>query len=859
MTLLPANADLTECDREPITRLERIQSFGFLLAMTHDWTIVRASANLERFIGIKAEAAIGHSADLLLNPKALHDIRNRMLALFLTRGTERLFGISLRDGHPPFDIAVHQSAPFYILEAEPSGSTEQSDAVSMVRGSILRLQGQASMENFHRDAARQVRAMMGFDRVMIYRFNEEGAGEVIAESVSTSAESYYGLHYPASDIPQQARALYVRNPFRIIVDVHSEAVPIISISAGANEPLDLTLSVTRAVSPIHIEYLRNMEVAASLSISIVVEGALWGLIACHHTTSRRPSFMLRTAAEFFGQMYSMTLESRLRKGVDESDSRVREATNRLVQAVVGDDALVTRAEWLQDVMQDIIECDGTVVALRGTTFASGLVPNAVHLAAILQTLNSMPPNKVLSAARLAEFVPGIDDYPDRPAGFLALPLSSTPRDYLLLFRREQIHDVHWAGNPEKPVAGSAGTRISPRKSFEAFQQTIRGKSVAFSAREISAAEAVRSALIEVSLRVAESSGDARQRVTERQETLIAELNHRLRNIFGLVRGLINQSHHDAQDIEQYVTALDGRILALARAHERVTRKHFQPVPLNGIFEEEINTYVPRQRDRVAVRGSSVLLRPTAFSSLALVVHELFTNSSKYGALSADGRVDVEIDHEDQAELVVRWRESGGPLVRPPTRRGFGSVVLERIIPYDLKGTVELKYESTGFEASFHIPGEHVLAADKSAQADAESRAEPAGEAASHPLMGLSVLLLEDNLIAALEAEDMLKDFGAKHVWTIDNIAAAKQVMAEHLPDFAMLDVNVGAEKSFALAAEIHGRGIPFLYASGYGDHLPKIRGLDKIGCIAKPYERTQLCTEIAQLLLQHPKALLLNA
>ena len=174
---------------------------------------------------------------------------------------------------------------------------------------MVRLQSQVMMPAFLRDAARQVRAITGFDRAMIYRFHEDGVGEVVAEAARSPANPFLGLHYPASDIPVQARALYLRSPFRVIADVHAQTSAILPQTVST-APLDLSLAVTRAVSPVHLEYLRNRGVGASLSISIIVEGRLWGLIACHHDTARLPSFVMRTAAELFGAMFSLTLESR---------------------------------------------------------------------------------------------------------------------------------------------------------------------------------------------------------------------------------------------------------------------------------------------------------------------------------------------------------------------------------------------------------------------------------------------------------------------------------------------------------------------------------------------------------------------
>ena len=295
-------ADLSVCDREPITQLERIQPFGFLLAMSTDWTVARASANLEAFIGLTPAAAIGARLDQLVDPSALHEIRNRMAFLYTTKSVERLYGVALVRGGAKMDVAVHFADSMFVLEGELSSDDDPLDAASRVRVMMARLASRTTFDSFHHDAARQIRAMTGFDRVMIYRFHDSGAGEVIAESRSNGTESFLGLHYPASDIPAQARALYLRNPFRVIADVDAKTVPLLPAALSAVQPLDLSFAITRAVSPVHVEYLKNMRVAASLSISIVVDGALWGLIVCHHGKARLPRFVVRTAAELFGQV-----------------------------------------------------------------------------------------------------------------------------------------------------------------------------------------------------------------------------------------------------------------------------------------------------------------------------------------------------------------------------------------------------------------------------------------------------------------------------------------------------------------------------------------------------------------------------
>jgi light-regulated signal transduction histidine kinase (bacteriophytochrome) len=229
----------------------------------------------ETFLSVSVEQALGQRFDGLISEQATHDIRNRMAMLFST-GAERLYGVRLLAGRKrAFDLCVHLSSDLLIIEGEDSQPDGRIEAASMVRAMIARLAQAATLEAFHRNAAHQVRAITGFDRVMIYRFDETAAGEVIADSTRSGVDSFLGLHFPASDIPVQARALYLRNAFRIIADVASVPTPLLPAVGGVVQPLDLSMAITRAVSPVHIEYLRNMGVGASLSISIIVDGKLW--------------------------------------------------------------------------------------------------------------------------------------------------------------------------------------------------------------------------------------------------------------------------------------------------------------------------------------------------------------------------------------------------------------------------------------------------------------------------------------------------------------------------------------------------------------------------------------------------------
>lgn len=840
--------DLTTCDREPITRLERIQAFGFLIALANDWTIVRASANLQAFLAISADDAIGTPASAILDKAALHEIRNRLAMLHPSTGSERLYDLALLGDGRLFDVAIHYAGDLLIIEGEPSGAETQMNAASLVRSMVGRLNAQVAIEAFHRDAARQVRAITGFDRVMIYRFDAEGVGEVIAESLKVGMTPLLGLHYPASDIPVQARALYLLNAFRIIPDVHAAPVDLLP-PVRAGEPLDLSLAFTRAVSPVHIEYLCNMGVGASMSISIIVAGRLWGLISCHHETARLPGFVLRSATELFGQMYSLTLENRLREATSVVEQTARDLADRMITTIAGDSARLLDVEWLQHMTGEIIASDGIAVYSRGSLTSIGVTPTSDRIIAIARFLDTGSPSRIFHTDHLVSLgLPPVDEA--EPAGLLAIPISRVPRDYILLFRRERLHQITWGGDPTKAMVAEDGAlRMSPRKSFAAFTELVKDRSLPFTDSEVRVAESIRSALIEVILRFSEQAGSERKRTTERQELLIAELNHRVRNILALIRGLINQTQSTGVDTVDYVQSLGGRVQALARAHDQITRRNWGPALLTLLFDDEVAAYVPNKQERFLVRGPSIALQPQAYSTLALVVHELVTNSCKYGALSDGGDVTVDLELNAASDLEIRWRESGGPAVIPPTRRGFGSVIIERTVPFDLQGKAEVRYPVTGFEADFVIPAVHLAS---SASLPLPPVLVPLGampqNAVDTLLAGKTVLLLEDNMIVALEAEDTLLDLGAHAVWAASTLREAEAIIAREPIDLAMLDINIGLDTSLDLAAGLSERGVPFIFASGYGDDVRLSEGQAAVPILKKPYDGEQIRRAMAAAL-----------
>ncbi len=329
-------------------------------------------------------------------------------------------------------------------------------------------------------------------------------------------------------------------------------------------------------------------------------------------------------------MFSLMLESRERRESADYENRARAAADRLMATVAQDGELLKNAPWIGEMIFDTIPAEGVGVCLDGTISLSGLAPDQAQFGEIVKALNRVSAGQVFATDSIQTLVPEAAGYADRAAGLIAIPLSRSPRDYVVLFRSEQLRSVRWAGNPEKPVElGPHGDRLTPRKSFELWSELVKGRSLPFTPSEHRVAESIRSGMLEVLVRLSEAAGEERARAHERQELLIAELNHRVRNILALIRGLVSQSRSgNTQSVGDFTATLDDRIRALARAHDQITADRWGPARLRDLIEIEAGAYLGDRRDRVMLEGPNLLIQPAAFTTVALVFHELMTMPRK---------------------------------------------------------------------------------------------------------------------------------------------------------------------------------------------------------------------------------------
>lgn len=840
MNLHQRDDALTECDREAIHHIAAIQPFGGLLAAHPDGTIAHASANCAELLGLAELPTPGTPLSAIVAAPTLALIETAFASMSGDDVPERRFGIDMTGTGALFDFAVHRSGDLSVIEFEPHARNDFADHVAMIVPVIARLEAFNDAHALCTTAARLVRQMLGYDRVMIYRFHPDESGEVVAEELAEGQEPYLGLRYPAADIPQQARELFRRNRFRMIADMDAPTVPIVPALGEHDTPLDLSMSMLRAHSKMHLSYMQNMGVGASLAIAIVRHDRLWGMISCHHREPRLPPFSLRTVAELLSQTFSLMLDRILVAQAQELRDRARELNDRLLVRLAGGLALADSLPLIAEVLGSAVPHDGLSLLVDGEYRASGAAPDEAAFRTIAPMLATTLGGGVHASTRLADQIAEAGAFADYAAGALMLPLSRASRDCLVLWRRPLDRTITWAGDPAKAKA-APGELLQPRASFAAWTETVRGHSADWTSEECEIAARLRRTLIELVLRMGEDMARERARVAEQQNLVIAELNHRVRNILGLIRALVSQSQAEALSVPGFAAILGGRIAALAAAHENLTRKNWGPASLRSLLETELAPYCGTDRARLSVLGADVLLGPEAFTVLALIVHELATNSAKYGSLSAPaGTLEVRLARTAFGDLALRWREAGGPPVRAPSRQGFGSTIIRRSIPHDLGGEADVRFRLEGLEAEFLIPRRHL------AEAESEPLLAPMPVITPTPAKTPAaprparVLLVEDSIIIALDTGENLRRLGIAEVRVESSVAGALAAIAESPPDFALIDFNLGGESSEPIAEALRAADVRFVLATGYAEGAGTFERLGASAVLRKPYGPNEL-------------------
>lgn len=823
----PLHALLAQCAREPIHRLGRTQRFGFLVAFDRARRITAASDNAQDWLGAPAATLLGQRIDTLLPRQAVDAACAHARVAAAHDAVQHLQGVAWPGRAAPVDVTVHASGDDTVIEAEPSGRPAPG-AAQAVEACTLELARLHATEDLARSAVAVVARVTGHDRVMLYRFAADGSGSVVAEHLGRRQTPYVGLRYPASDIPPQARALYLRNPTRVIADADDEGVPVLAASAT---PPDLSLAVLRSVSPVHLLYMRNMGTAASMSISLTVDGRLWGLIACHHRRPMVPPLASRSMAELLGRLYSLAFARAERHGLDADVKALllEPGVEPLVQA----DAPESLRQSSAAAVMRLLQLGGIVTRVGDEVRTWGRAPAEPRMLLDALAGPAAASAPVLAAESLAVLDPALAALTPEAAGVLALPLSAQGRDCVLLLRDEVERHVVWAGNPDKAVS-RVGETLTPRASFAAWRERVRGHCEPWTTAELDLAQVMRVRLLEVMVAQREQRAlEAARQAAEQQALLVRELNHRVRNMLGLIKGLVHQTARGASTVEDLTHRLHDRVHALSRAYTQIERAQWKPSPLERLVLDETQAFA--EPGQVRPGGDPVELQPNAYLSFALVVHELATNARKYGALSVtEGRLSVHWQVNAAGQLLIDWQESGGPAVAPPAHRGFGTRVITQALSHQLGGSAELAFEPQGLHARLSVARGFLTRSRPPPR--------PATAAPVQSRRGLphKVLVVEDDVVIALLAESLLQHLGCQHVVVTGSEADALRALQAQVFDAAVIDVDLGDHDSRNVALRLAALGVPTVVATGYSDtdRLPApLRGLRRV---FKPYDAADL-------------------
>lgn len=500
--------DISNCDREPIHIPGHIQAHGAMLVLDPARRLIlQASENCAAYFGVAAERLLGQDLGALLAPEARAELERGLRSERIEANPLHLFTGALGTG-AVFDVIAHQHQGLLFLEAEPTIAAPPPNFHRLLKHSVSRFQGAGSVREFCHMATEEVRRVSGYDRVMIYQFQEDWSGQVIAEDMAPASglAPFLDLRYPASDIPAQARALFLMNTLRLLPDARYRPSPLVPLlNPVTGRPPDLSYAFLRGASQMYTEYLTNMGVRASLTVAITHEERLWGLIACHHYAPRRVSGEVRVACEFLGRIVSMQVVDKQRHEEASYRRQIHAVHEHVVLALASHGDARAALTDAPPTIADFLSCGGAAMIEGDVCRRLGRTPSEAQVLALVAWLSASQEGEVFTTSALPRLYPAAAAFQEVASGLLAIRVSQPDNHYLLWFRPEVTQDVKWAGDPHKPVEiGPMGDRLTPRRSFALWQETVHGTALPFRPFEVDAARRLRMALGEVVFRKAEA-------------------------------------------------------------------------------------------------------------------------------------------------------------------------------------------------------------------------------------------------------------------------------------------------------------------------------------------------------------------
>ncbi|WP_159473638.1 ATP-binding protein [Dyadobacter sp. 3J3] len=662
--------NLTNCESEPIHIPGSIQPHGFLLGLRNeDQVIDFCSANCVDYINLTPEQVLGKTLEDIFQKEQ----SDRFCIYRDYNKDSQTTPFVFVYNEMQYNTSVHLSGKTLVLEFEPffDGTLSLPDLYNQTRSFVSLMEKHSYLPELSQDIANETRAITGYDRVMIYRFDEDYNGEVIAESKIENLDSLAGQKYPHTDIPVQARELYIRNPLRVITDISYTPVPLFTLNDSAeksNKSLDLSLSILRSVSPIHVEYLKNMGVGATLTVSLLKNNKLWGLIACHHYSSKLLPHYTRLSALLQGHFLT-------------SQIAVREVAEEFEIAQAADKALLESLTILHK-NEDFIEefykspcllklanATGFVIYNKGKIYKNGNVPEDGDLIPLFKKLARHYPNAGMHTEQLITIFSEDENLSKHAAGIIYHSLAGGTPDGVLWMREERRETINWAGNPHKAVVhNEAGAvTLSPRKSFELWLEEVRNKSLKWRISEVNSSSSFAYALQKhINLRYVKSQENKHRLLNEELKAAnkeLANLNwisthdlqEPLRKIQIFASKVLDKENPDLSaqvkdSVERMRFAAEKMqvliedILAYSRTGN--TEKVYERVDLNNVLNNVVQelSEIVREKNGIITFGDLPVLNIIPFQIHQLFIN-LLSNAIKFSQDQLDPIINIEVKTE----------------------------------------------------------------------------------------------------------------------------------------------------------------------------------------------------------------------
>lgn len=699
--------DLNDCDREPIHVPGSIQPHGMILVADRDnLTVSHGAGDIEGLLGV--EAWEGRALGQVLGD----EIAARVARLVESSGGGGFSGQIHGTADRSFDVHVHVAGEHVVVEIEPGPALAPTSSAILggLEAAALAFERTTSLKALCERAAVEFRRLTGFDRVMIYRFLDDEAGAVLAEDRDPILPSFLNHHFPGSDIPRQARALYLRNLVRVIPDVRYE--PALLRPAWTGQPLDMSDCALRSVSPIHLQYMQNMKVGASASVSIVKDGVLWGLVACHHATPRLVPYDIRVACRALAGGLVRQIKSK-----EEAEGyRERIRLRSFEDEVAG---LLGRSASLDDALNEalpalrkMLDADGVALLRAGEVIGAGACPPESVVRDLAAWMLERSPDEVFATDRLSHVVAEAEGYSDLASGLLSVVVSQDEPFVLLWFRAERVQEINWAGNPHK--AADEGGILTPRASFDAWSEAVHGRSRSWSPVLVEAAARLRDAMLaarqtrrlrELNHRLSESVAE-KEALIRQKEMLLGEVNHRVQNSLQLVSSFLGLQARASDDetLKESFEEARRRLSAVALVHRRLYRAdQIDTVDLSRYVEELLDdmgqSFGPEWEGMFSLQLAPVLTPTDRAVTLGLVLTELVINANKYAYGGKPGPVEISLSQSDGALRLVVADHGGG---RKGDGQGFGSRMMKAMVG-QLDGALTYEDNEPGVRAVLKAP------------------------------------------------------------------------------------------------------------------------------------------------------------